>query len=280
MPGRHSGENRPEKNRQRDGQPMPDDELVRLNKALADAGLCSRRKADELIAGGAVSVNGQVMREPGLRVTVRGPGADKIAVHGTPLPAPGRRVWLMMHKPVQVVSTAHDPQGRPTVLDILPKTWKNLRLYPVGRLDYFSEGLVLLTNDGDLARTILHPSGHVPKVYHVLLREALPKEALNAMRSGMRLAEGEELAPVTVRTLPSRDIPAHFPRRGTLVEMTLIQGVNRQIRRMCRDLNLTVLRLSRVRQGPIELGDLAPGTARELTPEEIEALREASRLST
>lgn len=247
--------------------------ILRLNKALADAGVCSRRKADELVKQGAVCVNGRVVSEPGLRVR---PATDRISVHGSMISAPvTARIWLLLHKPVRTVSTAHDPQGRQTVLDILPAQWKDKRLFPVGRLDYFSEGLILLTNDGELAHKLLHPRNHVPKTYHVLLRDPPAETALRRMRAGMRLAEGELLAPVRARMLPSSARPPHFPHYGMLLEMVLIQGVNRQIRRMCRDLRLVVLRLARIGQGPLRLDNLPPGAARELTHEEIAQLRAA-----
>ena len=242
---------------------------IRLNKALADAGLCSRRKADELIRDGAVAVNGTVTCELGRRVLP----SDTISVHGKTLRPPQARTWLMMNKPVQVVSTAHDPEGRLTVLDILPEPWKQLRLFPVGRLDYFSEGLILLTDDGDLAHTLLHPSHQIPKTYHLLVREKPDERILQTLRTGMRLAEGEQLAPVQVRILPFSARLPYFPSYGVLLEIILMQGVNRQIRRMCRDVKLTVLRLARVAHGAILLGDLLPGGVRGLRDDEIASLR-------
>jgi len=242
---------------------------VRLNKALADAGVCSRRKADELIRNGAVSVNGMVTRELGLRVLP----SDTISIHGKALRPPQPRTWLMMNKPVHVVSTTHDPEGRRTVLDILPEPWNRLRLFPVGRLDYFSEGLLLLTNDGDLAHRALHPRHQVPKTYHLLVREQPDESVLQEMRAGMRLAEGDRLAPAQARILPSSARLPHFPSYGTLLEIILIQGVNRQIRRMCRDLRLTVLRLARVAHGSVALGDLPLGGVRVLRDEEIATFR-------
>jgi 23S rRNA pseudouridine2605 synthase len=242
---------------------------IRLNKALADAGVCSRRKADDLIRNGVVAVNGVVTRELGLRVLA----SDAISVHGKVLRAPQSRTRLLLNKPVQVVSTVHDPEGRRTVLDVLPEPWKKLRLFPVGRLDYFSEGLLLLTDDGELAHTILHPGHQVPKVYHLLVREQPDEGILQTMRTGMRLAEGEQLAPVKARILPSSARLPYFPAHGTMVELKLIQGVNRQIRRMCRDLDLTVLRLARVAHGAILLGDLPPGSVRSLDDKEIASLQ-------
>lgn len=244
---------------------------VRLNKAIAGAGVCSRRQADDLIQQGVVRVNGEVVDTPGARVV---PGRDRIEVRGQLLEldaAPTAFTYVMLHKPVQVVSTVRDPQGRPTVLGILPPELRGGRLYPVGRLDYFSEGLLILTDDGDLTNRLTHPRYHLPKVYMVKVRGHVTESTLAPMRQGMTLAEGEKLAPVDVRLLQS-------DRQASLFEMTLHQGVNRQIRRMCRDLGLTVLLLRRVRQGPLELGELPKGAARRLTPHEVTALRRAAGL--
>lgn len=244
---------------------------IRLNKALAAAGVCSRRAADEFIRAGAVSVNGAVITELGTRVD---PSRDVVTVHGREIPleaadGQGDHTYLMLHKPVQVVSTARDPEGRATVLDILPAGYRGKRLYPVGRLDYFSEGLLLLTDDGELTSRLTHPRYHLPKVYEVSLREAPDDKVLETMRKGMTLREGERLAPVEARRKQSD--------RRTLV-LTLHQGVNRQIRRMCRDLNLTILRLCRVALGPLELGALAKGACRPLTEKETAALKRAAGL--
>lgn len=242
-------------------------EEIRLNKALAAAGLCSRRKADDIIRAGHVSVNGQVVTELGVRVN---PGKDIVTVHGQPLlyPQAGKHAhtYVALHKPIQVVSTVRDPEGRPTVLDLLPEDLRARRLYPVGRLDYFSEGLLLLTDDGELTNRLTHPRRHVPKVYEVTVREVPGQEALARMRRGMRLKEGEKLAPVDVTLLPGPPC---------LLRLTLYQGINRQIRRMCRDLRLTILSLRRVQIGPLHLGDLPKGQCRQLQQLEINALQKA-----
>ena len=249
---------------------MPAENAVRLNKFLAQNGLCSRRGADELIRQGAVTVNGQ-KAEAGTKVD---PARDQVAVHGKPVApaAEAAGLTLALHKPVQVVTTARDPQGRTTVLDLLPPEIRKLRPNPVGRLDFLSEGLLLLTTDGELCNRLTHPRHHVPKTYRVRLRGRVSDEALRSMRSGMTLVEGDVLAPVQTRVLSEA-----FGE--TLLEMILIQGVNRQIRRMCRDLNLTVLQLSRTAQGPVLLGDLKPGAWRELSPRELRDLRRAAGLS-
>lgn len=227
--------------------------------------MASRRMADRMIQTGRVTVNGITVSEPGSRVIL---ATDVIAVDGVTLSFAGTDKYsvLMLNKPVHVVSTTRDPQGRKTVLDLLPKSFSQKRIYPVGRLDYFSEGLLLLTNDGDLTLRLTHPRYHLPKVYAVRLREHPTPTMLDTMRSGMTLAEGERLAPVQARL-------AEGPNPVLL--LTLNQGVNRQIRRMCRDLGLTILRLVRTGMGPLSLGELASGTVRELTPSEIAALKKA-----
>lgn len=236
----------------------------RLNKVIAEAGYCSRRKADELIFAGRVSVNGEVETHAGRRVSPD----DCVSVDGRPLARAQQQLCLMLHKPVQVVSTAADPQGRQTVLSLVARDYPGVRLFPVGRLDYFSEGLILLTNDGRLAQRLMHPRHHLPKRYEVLVRNVVTQKALQTMRSGMRLAEGEELLPV--------EVTARSTASGcTLLRMVLRQGVNRQIRRMCRDLGLTILRLRRVAVGPLQLGTLAPGHYRQLEEGELAALRQA-----
>lgn len=243
--------------------------LLRLNKALAVAGCCSRRQADALIAAGRVSVNGHVVTELGSKVD---PGRDRLVVDGRPVvfagSSQGERT-LLLHKKPGVVTTARDPQGRPTVFDDLPPRFRDRRLFPVGRLDFFSEGLLLLTTDGELAFRLAHPRWHVPKRYQVTVRGRVGPALFETMAKGMTLAEGERLAPVGAKLL------TRLGADRFVLEMELSQGINRQIRRMCRDLGLTVLRLVRVSQGPLALGDLPPGRCRELTPEELATLRRA-----
>ncbi|MDD3313287.1 pseudouridine synthase [Pseudodesulfovibrio sp.] len=246
---------------------MSDSELIRLNKFLAQSGIASRRGADEMVFAGRVAINGVTADSPGAKVD---PGRDKVAVDGKPVALPGASgaVTLMLHKPIETVTTAKDPQGRRTVLDLLPKDIREMRPFPVGRLDFYSEGLLLLTTDGDLCHRLTHPKWHLPKVYEVTIRGGVPRQAIETMRTGMTLADGTRLA--------SAKIVAQKPVAGAQVlEITLIQGVNRQIRRMCQELGLTILRLFRVRQGPLKLGGLKNGQWRELTPDELSALRGA-----
>jgi len=252
-------------------RPAPEGAL-RLNKALAQAGVCSRRAADELIRSGRVTVNGQPPEGMGQSVD---PRRDDIRLDGAPIRAPEGETpaYILLNKPVEVVSTVSDPDGRRTVLDLVRGQAGGTRLFPVGRLDYFSEGLLLLTSDGDLANRMMHPRWHMAKTYRLTVRGPAPEQALAAMRSGMTLAEGEALAPVKARVV------GQSQRGDAVIELELRQGVNRQIRRMCRDLGLTVLRLVRVAQGPLELGDLPVGACRRLSGKEIQVLKTAAGLA-
>ena len=243
---------------------------LRLNKALASAGVCSRRAADELIAAGKVLVN-NLPASPGQQVI---PHLDQITVNGTPVLFDDEgeaHTYILLHKPIQVVCTAKDPQGRETVLDILPSQWRSTRIYPVGRLDYFSEGLLLLTDDGELTFRLTHPGWHMPRVYEVKVRGEVTEAKLARMRAGMTLQEGETLAPIEV------EIKLREGREGedTILLLTLHQGINRQIRRMCRDLDLTILYLRRIKMGPLNLGSLGKGLARILSEEEVAELLQA-----
>ena len=244
----------------------PEDGMLRLNKAIALAGVASRRAADERIQEGRVSVNGVTVCEPGTKIN---PATDSVVVDGITLALPAcnaKNTYLMLHKPIQVVSTTRDPQGRKTVLDCLPEQYREKRLFPVGRLDYFSEGLLLLTDDGELTLRLTHPRYHQPKTYFVRVRETPSQSILATMRQGMTLAEGERLAPTEVALVSSSE---------PVLRVTLLQGVNRQIRRMCRDLGLTILSLQRVASGPLHLGELPKGAVRELSAQELEALRKS-----
>ncbi len=243
------------------GSPAPTG-TMRLNKALAQAGVCSRRAADALIASGRVTVNGNQPEGMGMPVD---PIRDDIRLDGAPLPTQNldAPLYYLLNKPPAVVTTAQDPEGRQTVMDLMGAAGKRGRLFPVGRLDYFSEGLLLLTTDGELANRLMHPSWHLPKVYEVTVRGMPTVQAINTMQAGMTLAEGEKLAPIPVR------VAGKSGEDGIVLELKLIQGINRQIRRMCRDLGLTILRLVRVSQGPVQLGDLPRGKYRPLSSQEI-----------
>ena len=234
---------------------------MRLAKHLARAGVASRRAAERLIADGRVTVDGEVVRDPAHDVDA----SQDIRVDGREVaPAPAQIVVYAVHKPAGVVSTARDTHGRPTVTQLVKAP--GLRLYPVGRLDADTTGLILLTNDGELANRLTHPRYEVPRTYHAEVRGGpVPARALQALREGVELDDGRT-APAGVRQL-----------RPGVLELVLREGRKRQVRRMCEAVGYPVVRLERVAFGPLALGDLRPGTARRLSGDEVRALREASR---
>jgi 23S rRNA pseudouridine2605 synthase len=230
---------------------------MRLAKHLAHAGVASRRAAEELIAAGRVTVDGEVVRDPARDVT----GDEQIAFDGEPVGAtPTRLVVYAVHKPAGIVSTAKDTHGRPTVVDLVNAP--GLRLYPVGRLDADTTGLILLTNDGELANRLTHPRYEVPKTYRAQVRGgALREGELRALREGVELDDGRT-APARVRQV-----------RPGLLEITIHEGRKRQVRRMCEAVGHPVERLQRVAFGPLRLAGLKEGAARRLTAAEVERLR-------
>ena len=230
----------------------------RLQKILSAAGLCSRRTAETWLTAGRVTVNGV----PAALGDKADPEKDAIAVDGKPLPKAEGFRYLMLHKPRGYVTTLSDERGRKTVADLVADA--GVRVYPVGRLDRDSEGLLLLTNDGALAQRLTHPSHGVSKTYQVTVQGDVDGavERLAAMRD----LEGEPIAPARVRTLRREGDRA-------LLEITIHQGKNRQIRRMCAQCGLTVPRLRRIREDCLTLGSLKAGTWRDLTPEEVSALK-------
>ncbi len=239
----------------------------RLQKIIAAAGIASRRKAEELITSGQVAVNGQIVSELGSKAD---PETDHIRVKGKLLRGPERHVYLLLNKPKGFVTTVTDPEGRPTVMDLLRKV--HARVYPVGRLDYASEGLLLLTNDGELANMLTRAASHVPKTYLVKVSGKPSNESLSRLRSGVTL-RGPGKRPV--KTAPSklrlvRDAPNPW------YEITLTEGRNRQIRRMFEEIGHHVEKIKRVRYGPLEL-DVEPGQFRPLARPEIERLRNSVR---
>jgi 23S rRNA pseudouridine2605 synthase len=234
---------------------------VRLAKFLAHAGVASRRAAERLIAEGRVTVAGEVVTDPARDVDER----SEVAFDGEPLRRAESRVVYALHKPAGVVSTASDTHGRRTVVELVADA---RRLYPVGRLDADSSGLILLTNDGELANRLTHPRYEVPKTYRATLAgPALTERALRALRDGVELEDGMT-APARVRRLTPHQL-----------ELTLHEGRNRQVRRMCEAIGRPVRELVRVRFGPLELGELRPGRARRLTATELAALAAACRLA-
>jgi len=236
---------------------------IRLNKLLATRGIGARRKCDALIESGAVSVNGEIVRTPGARVVE---GRDRVAVNGRPLPERASHRYLVLHKPVGVISTMSDPEGRRTVRDLLPGGG---RLFPVGRLDADTSGLLVVTNDGDLAHHLMHPRYGLEKFYRVLLEREPDDEQLRRLSEGVEFEPGIRSAPARVRR---RDPVA----RGAVIEIALHEGRHRQVRRMCEAVGLDVLGLHRWAYGPLRLGELERGLWRELSAEEVERLRAAS----
>jgi 23S rRNA pseudouridine2605 synthase len=236
--------------------------MERINKVLAHAGVGSRRHCEELITAGRVSVDGRPLRELGTRVD---PAAQRICVDGRPIRAERPAYWLV-NKPRGYLSSSYDPDGRPLVLDLVPQV--NQRIYTVGRLDESSEGLILLTNDGDLANRLMHPRFGVEKTYLVQVAGSPSAEDLQQLLKGVWLSEGHVRAKKVKRLKGQGD--------STWLRVVLSEGKNREIRRMLARLNHKVLRLRRVALGPVELGTLPPGKARRLTADEVESLRAAA----
>lgn len=226
---------------------------------LAAAGFGSRRQCEELITTGRVEIDKKVVTELGTRVDM---SEQSVRVDGENLSL-GRRVHFAVNKPVGIVSTNRDPDGRPRVVDLVPS--RNARLFTIGRLDLNSEGLILVTNDGDLANRLTHPRYGVHKTYLVQVAGRATEEVLEKIRRGVHLAEG------MVRVEEIR-IESH-QKESTWLEIVLREGVNREIRRLLARVGHKVMRLMRVSVGPIKLGKLPVGTARPLTPEEIAGLR-------
>jgi 23S rRNA pseudouridine2605 synthase len=249
-------------------------ELVRISKALADAGVASRRAADDLVSAGRVTVNG----EPALIGRRIDPARDRLAVDGRLIARPGRRTYLVLNKPAGVTSTVRDRHAGRTVLDLVPPHLaRGSRLYPVGRLDRDSEGLLLLTDDGDWTQRLLHPRHGVEREYAVGMAEPLADEQMRALDEGVRLPEGVARL-VMLRPATRAESAAHArTHRGgdrplVWYRAVLTSGWKRQIRRMFATVGSHVERLVRVRIGTLWLGDLAPGAVRPLTRAEREGL--------
>lgn len=238
---------------------------MRLNQFLAACGLGSRRNAEILILSGRVRVNGAVVEN---LATFVEPGKDKVAVDGKPVAPPRGHTYYLLNKPEGVVTTARDPEGRSTVVELVPA---RPRVFPVGRLDQGTSGALLLTDDGSLAHRILHPRYGVEKEYVATVEGIVGDETLDAFRDGVLLpGERRPTAPARVEVLERK-------ARRTRLRVIIHEGRNRQVRRMLETLGHPVLRLVRERVGPVVLGTLTPGTFRALTPEEVEALRRETR---
>ena len=247
---------------------------VRLNRYLALSAVASRRGGDRLIAEGRVAVNGEIVAEAGTLVL---PGRDRVEVDGTLVAPRTDRVYWMLHKPRGVVTTLKDPQGRRSVRDLLDRS-RAAGVFPVGRLDLDSEGLLLLTNDGELAHRLLHPRYHVRKRYRVWTSPAPRPADLEQLAAGVAIEPGIGTRPAAV--FPMTPASAADPEPTASFEIEIAEGKKRQIRRMCEVLGLRVTRLVRTHFGPLTLGALAPGAIRTLTPDEVQALEAAAGLPT
>ncbi|MGA9040001.1 MAG: pseudouridine synthase [Terriglobales bacterium] len=239
----------------------------RLQKIIAAAGIASRRKAEQIITGGLVSVNGQVVTELGSKAD---PETDHIRVNGKLLHGPERHVYLLMNKPKGYVTTLSDPEHRPTVMDLLHGV--GARVYPVGRLDYASEGLLLLTNDGEFANLLMKAASHVPKTYMVKVAGKPKDDGLSKLRAGLFIGSEDGRR---VKTAPAR-VNLIREANNPWYEVTLTEGKNRQIRRMFEEIGHHVEKIKRVRYGNLEL-DVHPGKFRKLTTEEVDRLKSMTK---
>jgi pseudouridine synthase len=240
----------------------------RLSRFLAHAGIASRRHAEELIAAGRVQVNGVTITTQGTRIN---PDIDVVLVDSKLVYTTSKHVYMLLHKPIGYVSTAHDPQGRPTVLELLPLDLRALRVYPVGRLDIDSSGLLLLTNDGDFALHLTHPRYSMQKHYQALVQGCPSESTLLALRSGVTIVEDNGQSH---NTAPAQVSLLRKERSDCWLSLTIHEGRKRQVRRMLAAVGHPVLDLSRVGIGPIELGVLPVGKWRYLSSEEVKSLLE------
>jgi len=239
--------------------------MIRLQKILSAAGVASRRASEQLILEGRVTVNGETIRELGTKAD---PEKDAIKVDGRRIKTDITKRYIALYKPKGYVTTRKDPEGRRTVMDLIDDSHY---IYPVGRLDYDTEGLVLMTSDGDLAARLMHPRHEVDKEYEVIVLGVPDARAIEKLKKGVYI-EGGRTSPAKVHV----GTTVKGARPTTRLNITIHEGRNRQIRKMCSTVGLPVRDLRRVRMGPITLGRLKPGQWRDLTPQEIRALAKAS----
>ena len=232
---------------------------IRLQKILAQAGVCSRRKAGDLIAEGRVIVDGKIVTEKGLKFD---PAHNRILFNAKPLPPPEKKIYLLLNKPKGYVTTLDDPQGRPIVTSLL--TDISHRVFPVGRLDYDTEGALLLTNDGALTQRILHPSYEVNKTYRAVVAGNPGKPRLKILRTGIEL-EGKKTAPAKLKIISAAD-------QTTTVEITIHEGRKRQVRKMFAAIGHRVISLQRIAYGKLKLGSLPIGKYRFLSEKDIKLI--------
>lgn len=233
---------------------------VRLQKIIADSGVASRRMAEKLIAEGKVTVNGKIVTQQG---TLADPGADKIKVRGRPLPAPAEKTYLILNKPARCLTTTKDDRARPTVMEYVKKA--RARVFPVGRLDYHTQGVLLFTNDGELAEKLIDPQYGIRRTYLVKVRNVPDEKALNRLRKGVRL-DNQPTAPIQVEVVRSSG-------NNCFLKMVLVEGKNRHIKRVCEKIGNPVVKLVRTHFAFLNRNGIALGQFRYLEPKEIQSLK-------
>ena len=224
--------------------------MERLNKFIASCGICSRRKADELIQSGRIKVNGEVVKDLGVKVSLE----DKVELDGKTISKEEKKVYLMLNKPVGYVTTVSDEKGRKNVLDLI---YEDVRVYPIGRLDMYTEGLLLLTNDGDFANKLMHPKFEIDKRYIVTTDTKVTRKMLETLRNGVNIGD------YVTREAKVEKIDEDN------ISITIHEGKNRQVRRMCEAVGIKVLKLKRTNYGPLSLGELPVAKYRHLTDFEL-----------
>ncbi len=252
-------------------KPPKDTRVVSLPRALSKLGFCSRSQAEKLVAAGKVTVNGSVKNSLSFRVD---PLKDRIAVEGEPVKKEKTFLYLLMNKPADVVTTRSDERGRKTVYDILSAAYRRTEdsghIFPVGRLDKETSGALLMTNDSQLGETLTNPESKTPKTYEVICEGILTREVLSELAGGIVLDDGYRTLPATIAKMFSEG-------NVSQCEITVVEGKNRQIRRMFDAVGFPVIELRRIAIGSLKLGNLQPGQIRSLTKEEIAGLQSASR---
>lgn len=238
-------------------------EIVRLQKYIAMCGIASRRAAETMISEGRVCVNGEKVTEQGVKIEI---GADKVMVDGEVIKNKNKKYYIMLNKPVGYVTTVKDQFGRPTVIDLIKADLKDERIFPVGRLDYETEGLLLLTNDGDFTYKVTHPKFHMDKTYIAAVKGGVSIHDMNCLREGIRLDDG-------FKTSPAKAEITDVKNGYTFVKLTIHEGKNRQVRRMFEALGKNIAALQRLSIGTVELGNLPLGRWRHLTSHEISYLQ-------
>ena len=233
---------------------------MRLQKIISLSGIASRREAERMITAGRVSVNGVVVSTLGTKADIQN---DLVEVDGRPVSPPEKKVYYLLYKPAGFITTMKDPRGRPTVRDLAGKTGQ--RVFPVGRLDYDVSGLIIMTNDGEMANGLAHPKKEVKKRYQVKVNGIVSKETLKKLSCGIKLTDG--------LTAPARAKLIGTAQNSSWIELTIHEGRNRQVKRMCKAVGHRVEKLKRVGYGPLSIGDMKPGELRKLSPEEVSTLR-------